>query len=138
MVSASRSLPLRITRARDNVLGKVRTIVARSNITEQQWRILRVLDEFGPMDATTLADRSSLLLPSQTRILQAMVQRELVERRPDPLDRRRQTLVLGVEGRRVIAEHEAEYEAMAVQMQDQLGLARMELLLELLEELEKL
>ena len=70
--STKRSIPIALIRAREKVMTPIREMLADSGITEQQWRILRVLEEFGPQDASTLAERACLLLPSQTRIVQTL------------------------------------------------------------------
>ncbi|MCR9055691.1 MAG: hypothetical protein NXI02_00005, partial [Rhodobacteraceae bacterium] len=66
--STKRSVPIALIRAREKVMGPIREMLSDCGITEQQWRILRVLEEFGPQDASSLAERACLLLPSQTRI----------------------------------------------------------------------
>ena len=42
----------------------IREMLAATGLTEQQWRVLRVLSEAGPVDATEVSDRAGLLLPS--------------------------------------------------------------------------
>ncbi|MBT7906778.1 MAG: MarR family transcriptional regulator, partial [Marinovum sp.] len=54
----SRSLPIALIRAREGVMLPIRQMLSETGITEQQWRVLRVLAEYGVMDAKTLADRS--------------------------------------------------------------------------------
>ena len=68
-----RSLPIALIRAREAVMHPIREMLAGTGLTEQQWRILRVLDEFGPLEATQLAGRAGLMAPSLTRIVHAMV-----------------------------------------------------------------
>ena len=64
----NRSLPIALLRAREKVMGPIRAMLSDVGVTEQQWRVLRVLDERGPLDPTEIADRSVLLLPRLTRI----------------------------------------------------------------------
>jgi hypothetical protein len=45
-------------------MAHFRPMLARHDITEQQWRVLRVLAETGPVEATELANRASILPPS--------------------------------------------------------------------------
>ncbi len=87
-----RSLPMALLRARENVMAPIRAMLSASGLTEQQWRLLRVLSESGPLEATILANRAALLLPSQTRIVQSMEKRGLVFRRPHNIDKRRHTV----------------------------------------------
>lgn len=76
--TTQRSLPMALLRARENVMAPIRAMLSASGLTEQQWRLLRVLSESGPLEATILANRAALLLPSQTRIVQSMEKRGLV------------------------------------------------------------
>ena len=51
----SRSLPIALLRARDAVMSRFRPMLQERGFTEQQWRVLRVLDEGGPLDPTEIA-----------------------------------------------------------------------------------
>jgi homoprotocatechuate degradation regulator HpaR len=62
------------------------------NLTEQQWRVLRVLNENGPMDAGRLAIDTVLLPPSISRIVRDLVRKGLLMRRGLRDDKRRVTL----------------------------------------------
>ena len=50
--STQRSLAFALLRAREKVMTPIRAMLAEAGITEQQWRVLRVLDEFGPLEAS--------------------------------------------------------------------------------------
>ena len=124
-----RSLPIALMRARENVMGPVREMLADTGITEQQWRILRVLSEHGAQDAT------HLLLPSLTRIIQTMVAKGLVTRTPDASDRRRQTLAITPVGQQIIDDNLEHAARIADGYVLKLGKDRYEALLDLLETL---
>ncbi len=47
----------------------IREMLQRSGITEQQWRVLRVLEETPDIEQSQIADQACILLPSLTRIL---------------------------------------------------------------------
>ncbi len=100
--STTRSLPIALIRAREGVMIPIRQMLAETGITEQQWRVLRVLGEHGPQDASTLADRASLLFPSLTRIAQTMRAKGLVSQTRDEIDRRRQMVAITEAGQKVI------------------------------------
>ena len=74
------SLPLALLRAREALLGPIREMLAASGLTEQQWRVLRVLQEFGELEGNKLAARACLLPPSLSRIIAGMEKRDLVAR----------------------------------------------------------
>lgn len=72
-------------------------------VTEQQWRALRVLYSAGTLDVTTLARRALLLAPSLTRILRDLEAKRLIVRRRGAGDRRRQVVMLTERGVRMLA-----------------------------------
>ena len=67
-----RSLPIALLRARESIMAKFRPMLARYNINEQQWRVIRVLGEHGELDATQLAERALVLGPSLTRMIKTL------------------------------------------------------------------
>jgi len=67
--SSDPSLPVSLLRTREAVLVHMRPILRAHGVTEQQWRVLRSLNEKFPISKTLLADRSALLMPSLLRIL---------------------------------------------------------------------
>ena len=88
------SLPLQLLKAREAAMASFRPMLRAHGLTEQQWRVLRVLAAYPHIDATTLAERSILLAPSLTRILKHLQQSKYVMRTPDPQDQRRATFSL--------------------------------------------
>ena len=119
-------------------MGPIREMLSDSGITEQQWRILRVLAEVGPLDSSKLADRACLLLPSQTRIVQTMLHKGLVSRLTDTEDRRRQTISITDAGRKIIEDNLPQAQKIANRFIEVLGEEKYDTLLDLLEELNKL
>lgn len=131
----SRSLPIALLRARETVMGPIRDMLAQSGINEQKWRVLRVLDEEGPMEQTALAARACLLLSSLTRILKTMEGEGLLSRESDRADRRKSIVSVTDKGRMLIHTHLPESEAIFLRLEARYGAERMEDLLDLLEEL---
>ncbi|MFV1875511.1 homoprotocatechuate degradation operon regulator HpaR [Nioella sp.] len=131
----SRSLPIALLRARETVMGPIREMLAQSGINEQKWRVLRVLDEEGPMEQTALAARACLLLSSLTRILKTMEGEGLLTRASDPGDRRKSIVSVTDKGRGLIRTHLPQAEALFAALTARYGAERMEELLDLLEEL---
>lgn len=103
-----RSLPIALIRAREAIMPPIRDMLSESGITEQQWRVLRVLAQMGPMDATEVSEHASLLLPSLTRIVRTLTDRGFIARTPDPNDKRRQTLTITKGGLDLIAQNRPE------------------------------
>ena len=131
----SRSLPIALLRARETVMGPVRNMLAASGVNEQKWRVLRVLDETGPLDQSLLAEKACLQLPSLTRILRAMEEQALVTRATDPADRRRSIVTISAAGQQVIEDHAEASRHLFARLQSAYGAERMETLLDLLEAL---
>lgn len=136
--STRRSIPIALIRAREKVMTPIREMLADSGITEQQWRILRVLEEFGPQDASTLAERACLLLPSQTRIVQTLLEKGLVTRQADENDRRKQTVAITDAGCAIIEEKLDDARAIAVRIEEIIGKEKLAQLLDILEDFQKL
>jgi len=88
--------------AKEAVLAPMRPKLREYDITEPQWRVLRVINDRGAADATGLAEVGLLHAPSVTRILKDLETRKLIVRQPDPNDRRRSLVVLTEEGREVV------------------------------------
>lgn len=136
--STKRSVPIALIRAREKVMGPIREMLSDSGITEQQWRILRVLEEYGPQDASSLAERACLLLPSQTRIVQTLLEKGLVTRQVDDKDRRKQTVAITEAGRKIILDKLDEAQAIAARIEDVIGKKRLSELLDILDDFQKL
>jgi len=85
-------------------MAPIRPMLRDAGVTEQQWRVLRVIDDAGSIDPTALADAAILYAPSVTRILKELVERGLIVRTADPGDGRRSHLSLAPSGRSLIDE----------------------------------
>jgi homoprotocatechuate degradation regulator HpaR len=107
-------------------------------VTEQQWRVLRVLAERGTLDPTEIADRSCLLMPSLTRILQTLTTKGLITREAHPTDKRRQLVSITAEGRQLIADNLKESQRLNAWLRDSFGADKLDTLLDLLNELDRL
>jgi hypothetical protein len=59
MRDVSRSLPLALMRAREATMRYFRPHLRSLAVTEQQWRVLRVLHSAGSLEAKTLARRAA-------------------------------------------------------------------------------
>ena len=131
-----RSLPIALIRSREKVMGPIRDMLKASGITEQQWRVLRVLSETGPQDLTQISDKASLLLPSLSRIIRKLLDGGLVVSSINSRDRRRQTVVITPEGQKIIDDNLPQATKIAEELQHHLGTERYEQLLDLLAALE--
>lgn len=133
--STRRSLPIALMHAREVVMEPIREMLVASGLTEQQWRVLRVLEEAGPLDATTLARRTALLQPSLTRIMRGMSAKGLVTQTQVAQDRRRQEVAITDAGAALIADNAERAAEIAESWRAHLGSDRLEVLLDLLADL---
>jgi homoprotocatechuate degradation regulator HpaR len=74
----NRSLPLMLMKAREGVMQRFRPHLRSHDITEQQWRILRVLAEQTTADMLELATRCCIHPPSLSRTVPLLATRGLV------------------------------------------------------------
>ena len=134
----SRSLPIALLRAREVVMAPIREMLAESDINEQKWRVLRVLDEEGPREMSDVAQAACLMLPSLTRISRAMAQDGLISRTADRGDGRKAILAITGGGRQLILDHMAASNAIFERLERRYGHDRLEQLLDLLEALRRI
>jgi homoprotocatechuate degradation regulator HpaR len=133
-----RSLPIALLRARENVMGPIREMLAQTTVSEQKWRVLRVLQERGPMDLTALAAEACLLLPSLTRMVRPLESEGLIRRETPRADRRRAVMSITPAGEALIAAHADQSAAIFARIEQEFGRDRLEQLLDLLEALQTL
>lgn len=113
-------------------MAPIREMLSKTGITEQQWRVLRVLSEHGQLDTTTLAERSSLLFPSLTRIAATMREKGLITQTRDKIDRRRQLIQITDAGQKIIDDRTFQSTQIVKDIKDKLGADNYEKLLDLL------
>lgn len=99
-----RTLPLALLRAREAIVERYRPLLTQYGLTEQQWRVLRVLQDSGELDASQLAERAFILPQSLTRMLRSLEGRELIAVGRDPGDGRRMQVSLTADGAALIAD----------------------------------
>lgn len=133
-----RSLPIALLRAREAVMARFRPMLASHDINEQQWRVIRVLSESGELDATDLAERAMILAPSLTRMLKALKARKLITVRKDRNDGRRTLISNTAAAQALIEKVMPESAAIYRELEQGLGNAEMERLLDLLETVSRL
>jgi len=94
------SLTLQLLQAREAAMAFFRPLLNQHGLTEQQWRVIRVLAEMGPMESQQLAEHTCILKPSMTGVLSRMERDGLVYRHKPPHDLRRMHVGLREEGQR--------------------------------------
>ncbi|MDH4108426.1 MAG: homoprotocatechuate degradation operon regulator HpaR [Gammaproteobacteria bacterium] len=126
------SLPMQLLRAREAAMARFRPMLRGHGLTEQQWRVIRVLAAAQSIDATELARRSFLLAPSLTRILQFLEARNLVQREADSRDQRRSVLKLTPAGWEVFGAVAPDSERLYANIEREFGQGKLQKLYDLL------
>lgn len=130
-----RSLPMALLRAREAVMARFRPVLAAHDVTEQQWRVIRVLGEESPLDASEVAARACLLAPSLTRMIRSLEARGLIDRSRHSGDARRAMLSITPQGLALIGAVIPESRQVYREIERLYGRDRLEGLLDLLGEL---
>jgi homoprotocatechuate degradation regulator HpaR len=121
--------------AREAVMNRFRSSLHLFNITEQQWRVLRALNAVSEIEVTELANATSLLAPSLSRILRDLEARKLVVRRRAPDDHRRALISISPSGLTLIDAVAPYSEEIYAEVTETFGADKMETLQALLKEL---
>jgi len=100
-ISKHRSINISLLQARDALSSYFRPVLNEAGITDQQWRIIRLLAENGTLDFQDLADQACILRPSLTGILTRLEKAGLVVRLKPSNDQRRVYLKLTNEGEKL-------------------------------------
>ena len=126
------SLPMALMRAREAVMRHFRPILTDHDLTEQQWRVLRALnDATGPISVGELAERTFLLGPSLSRMLASLDERGLIERAAGN-DARRAEISISNEGLALVGRIAPLSEAAYQQIEHQLNPGEVDQLADLL------
>ena len=100
----SHTLPIRLLRARQAAVNQFQPIFRQYNVTEQQWRVLRMVTSAGSMTAGELSKSIFVSMPSLSRIMQSLEKRHLIRRRSDRGDLRKTMISPTPAGQAMVAE----------------------------------
>ena len=137
MRALKRSLPMTLLRAREAVMERFRAMLRHNGLTEQQWRVIRVLAEREALEVSQLAAHSFLLPPSLSRILKFLSKKRLIRRRAVDDDQRRFEVSLTAAGRRLFRQVAPSSEAIYRDLEQAFGEQRLEQLYTLLSDFEQ-
>lgn len=136
--TTQRSLPMSLLRAREAVMSHFRPMLDRYGVNEQQWRVIRVLGEAGPLDASDVAERANILAPSLTRMIKALTERGLIEKARDAGDGRRVMLAIAPAGRDLLRRVTPDSARIYDELEDRFGRDKVNELMDLLDALSHL
>jgi homoprotocatechuate degradation regulator HpaR len=106
-----RNLPLLLLQARERVIARFRPILNANRITEQQWRIVRVLLEAPSLEPREIGNLCRISSPSMAGVLARMEELGLVARRRLQHDQRRVRVSLTPRSRALAARMAPEINA---------------------------
>lgn len=130
-----RNLALLLLQSRESVMRQFRPNLKAHGLTEQQWRVLRALDEEGPVTIGRLAEACCILGPSMSGMLARMESADLIRRRRAGADQRAIRVELTRHGRTVIGAMSGSVEQIYLEIEQTYGPEHLASLYELLERL---
>jgi homoprotocatechuate degradation regulator HpaR len=134
-----RNLPRLLLQAREAVMLHTRPSLREHGLSDQQWRVLRVLGEHahepGGIETGRVASEAFLLGPSLTGVLTRMERDGLIERQRCPQDARRTVVRATAAGLSKVQALSQTIEAHYAWLETQLGKAQLTALYDLLDRL---
>lgn len=116
-----RNLPRLLLQAREAVMAHTRPSLREHGLSDQQWRVLRVLGEHGTVETGRVAREAFILGPSLTGVLSRMERDGLIRRARDPADQRRTVVEATDRGLALVATLSRAIEAHYDWMEKSLG-----------------
>ncbi|MBV4512822.1 homoprotocatechuate degradation operon regulator HpaR [Pseudomonas sp. SWRI22] len=138
MSTPRQSLTLALLQAREAAMSFFRPSLNEHGLTEQQWRIIRILEQHGELEIYQLAELACILKPSMTGVLMRMEAAGMVHRRKAEQDQRRVLITLADKGKASFESMSQCMEANYQRLQDQFGEEKFQMLLGLLDDLKNI
>jgi homoprotocatechuate degradation regulator HpaR len=129
-----RSLPMQLMLAREAVMQRFRPHLNAHGLTDQQWRIIRALNEVTELEIVELGKRCCLHAASLSRILPNMERDGLLSRRANKDDQRRVIVSLTAGGRRLFEIVAPKSEAIYAALARDIGVQKLEQIYTLLDD----
>lgn len=132
------SLTLTLLQAREAAMAFFRPSLNKHGFTEQQWRVIRILNQHQEVEVYRLAELACILKPSMTGVLNRMIRDGYVVKRKCDADQRRVHVKLTEKGEEAFASMKEDMERNYQKIQDQFGDEKMQELLKLLNEFKRI
>lgn len=132
---AHRNLPRLLLQARESLMTRTRPSLREHGLSDQQWRVLRVLGEHGTLETGRVAREAYILGPSLTGVLARMERDGLVRRARDPADQRRTVVEATAKGSKMVERLSTTVERHYQWLEKSLGRQKLAQLYALLDEL---
>ncbi|KAF1068697.1 MAG: Organic hydroperoxide resistance transcriptional regulator [Pseudomonas citronellolis] len=138
MTSPRVSLTLSLLQAREAAMSFFRPMLNQHGLTEQQWRVIRILRQHGELESFRLAELACILKPSMTGVLSRLERDGIVSRRKPPHDQRRVYINLTEQGQQCFVSMSEGMEANYRRIQERFGEDKLQQLLALLNEFKQI
>jgi len=138
MTTPRPSLTLTLLPAREATMAFFRPALNAHDLTEQQWRVIRLLRQQGELESHQLAELACLLKPSMSGVLKRLERDGLVARRKSPEDQRRVFINLTVKGQQAFLAMSEEMGRNYDKILSQFGEQKLQQLMQLLDEMKKI
>lgn len=99
-----RNLPQLFLKARESLMAHFRPILKHFGLTDQQWRILRALDEYSQLEPREICSLCQIHSASMTGVLGRMEELALIQRSRVAGDQRRVVVRLAPKGDQLVNE----------------------------------
>ncbi|MBL0427053.1 homoprotocatechuate degradation operon regulator HpaR [Ramlibacter alkalitolerans] len=132
---AHRNLPRLLLQARESLMARTRPSLREHGLSDQQWRVLRVLGEHGTLETGRVAREATILGPSLTGVLARMERDGLIRRERDPADQRRTVVEATPKGLKMVDRMATAVEVHYQWLEQSLGKQKLAQLYGLLDEL---
>jgi len=138
MTKTQPSLTLSLLQAREAAMAFFRPLLNEHDLTEQQWRVIRILKQQGELENYQLAELACILKPSMTGVLGRLERDGLVRRQKAAQDQRRVFVSLTEGGEACFASMKEGMEANYQKIQAQFGEEKLQQLMGLLNDLKRI
>lgn len=130
-----RNLPSLLLQARESIMGHTRPFLRSHGLSDQHWRVLRVLGNGQALETGRVAKEAFLLGPSLTGVLTRMDRDGLIVRRKDPADQRRSVVSATPKGLQLVEQLSKDIAHHYLGLEAAYGKDKLETLYNLLDEL---
>lgn len=132
------SLTLTLLQARESAMRFFRPQLNLHGLTEQQWRVIRLLSQHGELESHTLARLACILKPSLSGVLLRLERDGMVRRRKMHEDQRRVLFSLTKQGVGCFESMSADMQLNYQRILEQFGTDKLQQLYALLNELKRI
>ncbi|MBH3394444.1 homoprotocatechuate degradation operon regulator HpaR [Pseudomonas monteilii] len=138
MTKTQPSLTLSLLQAREAAMAFFRPLLNEHDLTEQQWRVIRILKQHSELENYQLAELACILKPSMTGVLGRLERDGLVRRQKAAQDQRRVFVTLTERGEACFASMKEGMEANYQKIKAQFGEEKLKQLMGLLNDLKRI